>query len=714
MTFQVTTAYSADSILDKSFLLNPIPENIKSSKFSDLQEDEYNSVKRPSITTDKFSNYSQYTFQLKNNFKYQVIPTFRKMNPDNSYSVIGYFKSLPENKNFYAVFTYSQKGIIGDFYLPSGHYMMDIKDGENILYSPVYFNRNNIQKPFEFDQLNVNKSILNKALASGVEPTSSATTQLNVGIVISNSAGDFNTAKSHIYNAFNIGNQQLANSNVEINLNLKFITSVKQNYEQYLPNDIGTSNANFKNYGTDLIDFDSPNLTLYGTNQSNLNMHQLVLVVGSSSNICGMAGNPRQLGIYSTYVKSNTCPKITLIHEIGHNLTLVHEDGACKTSEITNTTCEYLGGGGVNPKPKNVGKDPLSPTSTDSWRSVMMSSGKSALLFTGGANNNITSDICFGICNTAPFDTHNSIDRLNNIRSAAANNFISIELNQTQPDQYDDIAIRGYTDDYEGDAESILINAPQTHNLHDAGDQDWTMVWVQDNATFEFKTEMFGANSATNFEVYKVTYAEVRPNSTNRFINISKTLVASGTNYSPKIISAEGGFLYIMKVYSSNSSYGSNTNYRVSINYVPIIEDQYDNVSIRGYSDDYDGDGAPIFGNIPQTHNFHKQNDKDWTMFWIDNTSNINTKLNKIGHNSHAKLSFYKVTDFILNPEYVNDPDPRFAGRYSILSKTLLGVYNSEDNIPTLNLEGGFLYLMKVESSIGAFGYGTEYEIEVY
>ena len=278
-------------------------------------------------------------------------------------------------------------------------------------------------------------------------------------------------------------------------------------------------------------------------------------------------------------------------------------------------------------------------------------------------------------------------------------------------DDYDNVSIRGFTDDYEGDAVPLFKNAPQIHNFHDSSDEDWTMVWIGKNSVYQFKTDKIGSNSNTNFEVYKVTEIVLNPNypNQNRFIIHDMQLVATGTNNSPKIIEADGGFLYVMKVVSSNNSIGSNTEYRVSLNKLSIANDQYDNVSIRGFTDDYEGDAEPLFGNNPQIHNFHDSGDKDWTMVWVSNPATFNVEVNMIGHVSDAKLSVYKVTDVIVNPSYPG------MNRFIINDKELVAsdVSSGNKNL-TINADGGFLYVMKVESRINTSGYGTEYEINLY
>ncbi len=275
-------------------------------------------------------------------------------------------------------------------------------------------------------------------------------------------------------------------------------------------------------------------------------------------------------------------------------------------------------------------------------------------------------------------------------------------------DDYDDVALRGYTDDYEGNAESLSVGQTQTHNFHDAGDEDWTMVWSSVPRAYEFSTQLIGASSDTTAEVYKVTDIVANPNfpGQNRFIINNMQLVGSDSSAgnSSVIFNSEAGFLYVMKTQSRNNSFGNDTDYEVSLNAVPIAADQYDNVAVRGYSDDYEGDAQSLSAGQTQIHNFHDNGDQDWTMVWSSTASRYQFSAEMIGANSDAKIAVFKVTDIVVNPNYPNQ------NRFIINNFQNVGSNVSAGNSTvTFDSEAGFLYVMKTESRTNSYGAGTEY-----
>ena len=284
------------------------------------------------------------------------------------------------------------------------------------------------------------------------------------------------------------------------------------------------------------------------------------------------------------------------------------------------------------------------------------------------------------------------------------------------PDEYDDIAIRGYTDDVDGDAVSWPggANTVQDHNFHDSGDTDWTMVWISSAATRNFSTEMVGNNSDTKIEVYKVTNVIVNPNypNQNRFIINSKQLVGSDNSVGNSSVSVntEANFLYVMKVESRTGDFGSNTDYKVRINTINHTPDQYDDIAIRGFTDDYEGDAVAWPGGVNTVHNhtFHDSGDADWTMVWISVSATRNFTTELVGANSDTKIEVYKFTDVSVNPSYPND------NRFIINAKTLVGSDSSVgDSSVTVNVDAGFLYAVKVQSRTGTYGAGTDYKVRI-
>ncbi|MBL4659405.1 MAG: S8 family peptidase, partial [Alcanivoracaceae bacterium] len=254
------------------------------------------------------------------------------------------------------------------------------------------------------------------------------------------------------------------------------------------------------------------------------------------------------------------------------------------------------------------------------------------------------------------------VGKVSDAKKGSPNLLLNNNFNIEDPDQYDDVAIRGYTDDVDGDAVSWPggANTVHDHNFHDSGDTDWTMVWISTTDTVEFSTNMVGSNSDTKIEVYKFTNVSVNPSypKTNRFIINSKILVGSdnGAGDSSVTVNVDAGFLYAVKVQSRIGNFGTGTDYEVRIKSIDNPPDQYDDLTIRGYTDDYEGDAVswPGGANTVQNHNFHDSGDTDWTMVWIPTSGTTEFSTNMVGSNSDTKIEVYKFTNVSANPNYPN------------------------------------------------------------
>lgn len=275
-------------------------------------------------------------------------------------------------------------------------------------------------------------------------------------------------------------------------------------------------------------------------------------------------------------------------------------------------------------------------------------------------------------------------------------------------DNYDNISVRGYNDDYEGDAEPLLLGESQIHSFHDAGDEDWTMFWSSVPNTLKFTTDLIGSLSDTKVEVYKVTDFIENPSypGQNRYIINNMELIGSdySVGASSVTFNTEVDFMYVIKTQSRNNNIGEFTGHSVSLNEVPIDADNYDNVSLRGYSDDYEGDAEGLSAGHTQIHNFHDSSDQDWTMVWSSSVNKYKFSAEMIGPNSSAKIAVYKVTDVIENPQYPGQ------NRFIINDMQRVRGFSTVGNASmTFTSEAGFLYVMKTESSTNSYGAGTEY-----
>ncbi len=463
----------------------PHPQN-NDTKLFKTETDGIKSVQVADFAIDQLSNVKVYNFILPNGQSYDIVPTNKNIYSDDILSVSGYIQEFGEQSDYSSVFTYSQDGLIGDFFLPEGHYKVDTNKGLSLIYTPAYFNQLNDSDVFEHDQGDHNdfpdwldQDIIEMASQSkmGFINNTARKTYLNVAAVISQSAGNFNTAKNNVIQRVSLANHQFNISHVNIQLTLKFITSVKSQYDIGLSNSVINASADFSALQTNMIDLDSQNFESFPASLSQVNIHQFVLVVGSNTgdNTCGSTTTaPNGFGKFSAIrigsIFGNICPANTFLHEIAHNLTLTHSDGACKSNIVNDSLCQF------------IPTEPGSPVGVK-WRSIMQSQARTANYFTGGANDSIIDyGTCLGldgVCNMPPLADHNSIGKLNSARLLAANNYTAMNVAPSpfSPDSYDDVATRGYTDAYEGDAVAWPgVNGYHFRDFNDAGDDDWTMV----------------------------------------------------------------------------------------------------------------------------------------------------------------------------------------------------------------------------------------------
>ena len=279
-------------------------------------------------------------------------------------------------------------------------------------------------------------------------------------------------------------------------------------------------------------------------------------------------------------------------------------------------------------------------------------------------------------------------------------------------DEYDDISIRGYDDDVQGDGASIVSGVAQTHNFHDTGDADWTLFHTPTAQSLNYSTQNIGSNSSTNIQVYRVTNWIVNPNfpGQTRFIINSKQLIASDNSGVTSVnFNSTADTLYVVKTVSRTNSFGSNTEYKAKLNVVATAPDEYDNISIRGYTDDYEGDAESLNANgAIQTHNFHDAGDKDWTMVWASSPISLVYSTQSVGSSSSTISYIYKVTSAIVNPNYPG------TNRFIIQSKQLVASdTNGGNSSVAFTTEANFLYVMKTVSATNSYGENTEYTTQL-
>ncbi|GAB4185488.1 MAG: hypothetical protein Tsb002_09200 [Wenzhouxiangellaceae bacterium] len=274
-------------------------------------------------------------------------------------------------------------------------------------------------------------------------------------------------------------------------------------------------------------------------------------------------------------------------------------------------------------------------------------------------------------------------------------------------DQYDDVpALRDYDDDIQAQGVSWAATDTQhLHNFHDAGDTDWTLVFM--DGTRRIRTELIGGQADSRLAVYRWLDVDVDPNAAIPYSNIVDELVAVDTSAgaSEIVITAEQPTIFGIKAESRNGVSGAGTEYLLIIDTPDgATPDQYDDVpALRAYADDQQEQGVS-WGDtdVQHFHNFHDAGDVDWTLIYLDGGRRIRTEL--IGANADTKMSVYRWLDV--------DVDPNATIPYSnIVDQLVASDHSAGPSEVYVNTDEPAIFGIRVESRTNAFGLGTDYRL---
>ncbi|MDA8015954.1 MAG: S8 family peptidase [Thermoanaerobaculia bacterium] len=285
----------------------------------------------------------------------------------------------------------------------------------------------------------------------------------------------------------------------------------------------------------------------------------------------------------------------------------------------------------------------------------------------------------------------------------------------TSPDEYDDIDLRGYTDNVPGDAVPIFAVEPaQDHNFHEAGDTDWTIFAIEHGYDATVTASPSGS-TATQLTIYHVTgnFEEIAPNRwdiTMSDLTLEDSDHTAGSN-SVSVQNTTGDLAVYACRATALGQHGASSGYQISVSATAIAydPDPYDNLNgVRGYTDDLPGDAEPISAVAePQLHNFHDAGDVDWTIFAIP-TAEIATVSTEILGQATARLIMYQVTG-----PYEEISDRRWDITEAVLTQVDLDLSSGNNSVSVTNQSGEIqVYLVKAVSD-GYFGDDSEYRIRV-
>ncbi len=614
-------------------------------------------------------HYGSYLIELADGNIIEVIAERKKTVMDRMLFVSGPIAGFEDEQIARATVAFTDEGMIADLQLPDGQYQIRSVAGMNWLFDPEALANMDNMGTLIGDQ---------PALHLGHDPeighqhgnasTKSTFTTLNVALVLSKTHGTNASGISSALYRLELANDELERTGVNLRYNPTLVTRVKPSRDNQLNNRSDITAQNFSASGTSWLDLNFSGLQTSPSNLSSVHINQYVLLIGPGSDtLCGATVTaPNQTGRYSV-VRANGCTDPwTMAHELGHNLSCVHEDGAIK--------------------PFNLFGDPALPAV---WKSVM-TTGYSAqavprqfkIFFTAG-NDSPTSMLCGGFCNTFPAAAHDCAGKMEAVAPGMANQFdvINLPAASIPPDAFEVDDTASLASDYLGVA--------QNHNFHDNGDSDWIR-YYSTPAQISIRTTNLGPNADTCMRLY-------RSNSTAT--GTSGGIIASNCDGGPGQSSVinftqNDEWVYYIRVYSQNSNVsGQGTNYTFSLTATPLSS------TPDAWEVDDTASQASSYLGSPQAHDFHDAGDVDWILYY-------------------APAGFRTITATAIGSN--SDPCIRLYRSNSTATGTSGGIIASNcDGGPgqsariVFNQPDDFVYFVRVHHQTNGFGANTQYSLSV-
>ncbi|MCB1583673.1 MAG: hypothetical protein KDI92_11455 [Xanthomonadales bacterium] len=267
-------------------------------------------------------------------------------------------------------------------------------------------------------------------------------------------------------------------------------------------------------------------------------------------------------------------------------------------------------------------------------------------------------------------------------------------------DAYDNVpAQRAFDDDVNGRGVPWTGSAINdvVHNFHDSADKDWVIIVAED---FRVRTELIGQNAATKIQLYK-WFSAAYDSNLGYYTQVNDVLLDESTNsWSVPITNwGNSAVSYAVKVESLNGNFGVGTDYKLIFEGVPIgTPDVYES----GLSDD--NESTPISwagGDVEHVHNFHDNNDADWTIVYAQNFTAF---AQAVGNDADLKMTVYRWSD----ADYING---QFVNIVSHFYDRDISPGNSTVQV---NYHEPATFVIKVEARNGAYGNGTSYKLKLF
>jgi len=185
----------------------------------------------------------------------------------------------------------------------------------------------------------------------------------------------------------------------------------------------------------------------------------------------------------------------------------------------------------------------------------------------------------------------------------------------TEEDEYE-------PDDTMGQANEILLDTPQTHNIHAPGDHDWILFGATEGATYVIETFQLGGEMDTIIYLYDEDGEELAQNDDGGEESLASR-ITWGVDST--------GILYVMIQNYWDDGAGPDMQYSVSVSEgAPYEADAHE-------PDDSMDQASEIEIGSRQSHNLHVTGDHDWISFqvvagtdYVIETSNLGDRIDTI------------------------------------------------------------------------------------
>ncbi len=179
-------------------------------------------------------------------------------------------------------------------------------------------------------------------------------------------------------------------------------------------------------------------------------------------------------------------------------------------------------------------------------------------------------------------------------------------------------------DDTMVDANEILLDTSQVHNIHAQGDQDWVLFRAEEGITYVIETSMLRGEMDSVTHLYDEDGNELAYDDDGGEENLASRIAWTADST---------GIMYVMVQHFWDNRSGPDMQYTLSVTVgEPVQADSYE-------PDDTREQAAQIEVGVHQSHNLHVTGDHDWISFqattgttYVIETFNLGSRIDTVIH----------------------------------------------------------------------------------